>query len=371
MLRRKSRVSKRSLPSEPQTREDTLNGSLDTLAAALRAFPTREHQHSPRDDDEPGQIIEAWARHVLTCSVPPNAAAQLQPGERDWAGLRHFVVSYLEADGETVERSLSDLQGLVWMVVESMSRAVADDLAADSRAHECLEALRDASERSLDELKRVALTTVEELATIIESRTASQRNLAQELGENVTSLRGELEHVRHEAETDGLTQLANRQTFDCELKRAAGLSTLSGEPCSLILLDLDSFKAINDRYGHMVGDATLKAVADTLVRTFLRRSDLVSRYGGDEFAIILRDLGELDAVRLAIRVRDGIRLLELPAEEAIIGTTISTGVAEYRALESPESWLARADSALYTAKTVGRDRVEVAGRNTARNDIAA
>jgi diguanylate cyclase (GGDEF)-like protein len=122
------------------------------------------------------------------------------------------------------------------------------------------------------------------------------------------------------------------------------------------MIDVDEFKRVNDGFGHPAGDAVIKAVADCLVRTFPRRTDLVARYGGDEFAVILREAGLKEARVLAERLVTAVRALRVIYDGREIRVSVSVGVAECVPGEMPDLWVARADAALYQAKSAGRNR---------------
>ncbi|MEO8875432.1 MAG: GGDEF domain-containing protein, partial [Polyangiaceae bacterium] len=151
--------------------------------------------------------------------------------------------------------------------------------------------------------------------------------------------------------TDPLTKVSNRKAFDEQLERVHELAAL-GSPATLLMIDLDFLKKVNDELGHPVGDKVLKAVADTLVKTCRRRRDFVARYGGEEFAIILPETSIAEAQALAERACSAVRALNVIAKPI----TISIGIAAASRTESREDWLARADRALYNAKDAGRNR---------------
>ena len=154
--------------------------------------------------------------------------------------------------------------------------------------------------------------------------------------------RTELEYL---AITDDLTGLANRRHFRAELERAIAAARRYGSPLSLLLLDLDDFKSVNDRYGHARGDEALKAVATT-IRTRLRKADLAARIGGDEFAVLLPETGTEAAGVLARTLVDAIND-SLPAPLTV---TASAGVSTLHE-QATVDLLAEADRFLYKAKT--------------------
>jgi len=129
-----------------------------------------------------------------------------------------------------------------------------------------------------------------------------------------------------------------------------------GRPLSLIILDLDGFKAVNDTHGHAVGDRVLKALARCL-EEHLRQSDRAVRLGGEEFAVLLPETGLPQALRLAERLRQAVAALKVPPVERL---SASFGVAQASPTDSPFSLLKRADEALYRAKRAGKNRVETA-----------
>jgi diguanylate cyclase (GGDEF)-like protein len=139
------------------------------------------------------------------------------------------------------------------------------------------------------------------------------------------------------------------------------MRALVKQPVSLILIDIDEFKPINDRHGHKAGDAALEAIGSALVRCFPRRSDVVSRLGGDEFAVIAPSTSAMDGYRLATRLLDAVRELGESGQSDTVAFTVSAGLAEALEGEDADSWFARADHALYEAKAEGRDRVFIAG----------
>jgi diguanylate cyclase len=158
-----------------------------------------------------------------------------------------------------------------------------------------------------------------------------------------------------EARTDPLTQLPNRRAFDDEIHRRIAEWRRRKAPCGLMMVDVDHFKAINDRHGHPFGDRALKAIADVLVDT-VRETDIVTRFGGEEFAVILPATDEKGAMVAAERVRLAVEALAVETPEATVRVTVSLGLAVTREGDDAASLLARADEALYTSKQTGRNR---------------
>lgn len=158
-----------------------------------------------------------------------------------------------------------------------------------------------------------------------------------------------------ESRTDILTGLANRRSFDEELGRRFDQWRRHKVPVSLLLVDIDRFKKINDTYGHQVGDAALKWVATTLIGA-LRQMDVAARYGGEEFGIILPGIKLSDAANVAERLRATVAERQFREGEHAFQITVSIGVAMTTEGETPESIIKRADEALYKAKHQGRNR---------------
>ena len=161
---------------------------------------------------------------------------------------------------------------------------------------------------------------------------------------------------------DGLTGIHNRRWLDETLHRLVERSAKGDGPLSLSLIDIDHFKRFNDNHGHEAGDAVLAAVATTLGEA-LRPTDLVVRFGGEEFVILFPETGIDDAAAAADRVRLAVAEAEVagPGGAPLPRVTISMGVAELKAGQSPAAILKAADVAMYRAKTGGRNRVVVDG----------
>jgi diguanylate cyclase (GGDEF)-like protein len=158
------------------------------------------------------------------------------------------------------------------------------------------------------------------------------------------------------AATDSLTGLANTRASHDTLKRMVAQAFRTGAPLTAILLDLDHFKEINDRFGHARGDDVLAAVGAVLDET-ARESDFVGRLGGEEFLLLLPNTGRSDNLVVAEKIRDAVSEVTISGVDRLI--TASLGLAVYPDdAADPETLLRDADRALYTAKANGRDRVE-------------
>jgi len=167
------------------------------------------------------------------------------------------------------------------------------------------------------------------------------------------------ETIARLARTDSLTGLANRRTLNEALQGEIDRAGRQNGTLSVIMADLDHFKAINDRYGHLAGDQVLAGVASVL-ENHSRPYDLAARYGGEEFVLLLPLTSTDDAIAIAERIRNEVGKIAVPGRP--IPITASFGVANWMTGETPDELLARADSALYRAKDSGRNRVEDASR---------
>lgn len=166
--------------------------------------------------------------------------------------------------------------------------------------------------------------------------------------------------LRRLALHDSLTGAVNRRGFTDRLQQAQGQAALCAQPLSLVMVDIDHFKRINDVHGHAIGDSVLREVAARLRRQ-MRRGDLLGRLGGEEFAVLLPATDLEGAAVQAELARQALRREPV----AVAGTvTASLGVAQWDGSEPVSDWLERADLALYEAKRLGRDRVRLSGART-------
>ena len=182
-------------------------------------------------------------------------------------------------------------------------------------------------------------------------------------GERVLALQERLlsiqEALRHEATRDALTGLWNRRMILEQLNREVHRASRDGEALAVTVADLDHFKAVNDRYGHVVGDAVLRAASDRM-RSVLRSYDFIGRYGGEEFLIILPTCEAGLALSIAERARRAMSGASLAVDGKDIPLTVSLGVAcSAKATSDPSALIHAADQALYRAKAAGRNRVEI------------
>ena len=163
----------------------------------------------------------------------------------------------------------------------------------------------------------------------------------------------------HAAHKDPLTGVNNRYTLNETLRREIDLARRHDRPLSLLVLDIDFFKKLNDSKGHAAGDCVLKQLAEQ-VTACMRGTDILFRYGGEEFVALLNNTDEAGALRVAERVRKAIERSDFRYNDEPIKVTVSLGVATLLENESEKTFFTRADEALYEAKSEGRNRVHIA-----------
>lgn len=206
------------------------------------------------------------------------------------------------------------------------------------------------------------------LVALLEQAIRYEHTIVQDL----RALRTEVESLRIERDelaeafrvteaqslTDELTGLPNRRAFIQRLDQELSRSQRTGQPLAMVLLDIDNFKAVNDGYGHYVGDMMLRSYAESMVRE-LRQHDLLARYGGEEFVLLLPETLLGDARNAMAKLAHRLRNEPLGIDDTDIDLpTFSAGIACWRTGESPTSLINRADQALYLAKRLGRNRIE-------------
>lgn len=195
------------------------------------------------------------------------------------------------------------------------------------------------------------------LALEIGRERATRRALSEEIG-----LREEREkELRRLAEEDPLTALLNRRSFTDKANAMIAASEAEGTDIALIIVDLDHFKQVNDTYGHPAGDAVIRAFADLLLGQLRNERNLVGRFGGEEFGILLQGCDLASAAASARQIQDALLGRAMPVSETLaLKVTASLGIAARHAGEALASLTARADQALYRAKNEGRNRLGIA-----------
>lgn len=203
---------------------------------------------------------------------------------------------------------------------------------------------------------------VDLMAKQVSGMRSSMSHLSTELTANqseVARLTDELQRLRDDAMTDALSGLLNRRGFDRALAALESGANRDQPPFSLVMIDIDHFKRVNDNFGHLTGDRVIQGIA-ALLRACVKGNDTLARYGGEEFAVLLPATTMTGALTVAEQIRSTIqraRIRRMNSEEVVTQLTVSAGVGQFRRGEEVEQLVQRTDSALYLAKQSGRNKV--------------
>ncbi len=278
----------------------------------------------------------------------PKPVSGLAKDIEDFFSRQHLEVSFLETKNDTVKQIVLDLTD----TIQEITSTTGD---FDHKMELSIEEIQAAG--NIDDILTLKNGIIEEIKKV---RVCSQ-SIKRELNEyrrTTKSLSSKLEQTEAKALVDALTNVLNRNAYNMKISQMVREFTRVNEPFSLLVIDIDLFKKFNDQYGHKAGDRVLRSVAAS-VQESLRASDLVFRYGGEEFVVLLGGAHLENAAKLAEKVREGVEKDYYIDKERKMKVTVSLGVACVRTGDTELSLFERADKALYVAKDKGRNRVEL------------
>ncbi len=352
-----------SVAPTSQSSEAGLGLVLDALGGVLTALSRYPIDLPDRPGEQSAEEIGRWQRHATLGFALEEGTGTGSVGvnDRDWGGVVRAVTEQRRDEHKYVESSITELREALWACVETVHNAVKIDHTADTSTGTQMDRAKDALKRmQTGSIKQEVLGAVLAIEGALQTRRDQQQEQYVSLATKLDRMGKQLEEARKDSTTDPLTGIGNRKLFDMMGPRAVQMYALSRQPVVMLMIDLDKLKLINDMYGHQAGDQAICNLGKALSKVFLRQSDVLCRYGGDEFAVILQNTDWKMAQTLARRLQEQVVAMPAPHPAMEFSIGASVGVAQLEAHEEVDEWIARADKALYKAKQNGRDRVCVA-----------
>ena len=275
--------------------------------------------------------------------------------------FKRRLIGFIARQKDYVGVREKELREIIDLLTQALSTFDSDNRVYNQAVYEQSDKIEGLTR--LDDIRKIKQSLREEVTlmrrTVTEKQERDQERV-EGLSLQIQNLNAELEKSRAESLADGLTAAYNRRAFDWEIRSLVDRNTVMHRPFSLMLIDIDDFKKINDVHGHPVGDRVLVSMVDKC-REYIRAEDFFARYGGEEFALILPGASLRNAVKKArhiCRAVAGTRYLtdDTPGARPL-RVTISIGVSAFAAGDTVETMVARADKALYRAKQEGKNRV--------------
>ncbi len=349
--------------------ESIADGAIDTLSNVLQVMG-RESFPLENDIDESvfPEMCTEFAAHVENgAGVPSFDIPASADGTREWAHVRRFFSDRRTAERTFVTERLNDYRGVVEDLVSGLRNIGERDQNTELSVRRNLNRIEDAVGTGvLPEIRKALTQTITKVSeTFEEQRRAYEKELA-ELNNRMSNLRQDLVAAHEEMKRDALTDAYNRGAFDTAISQSLNMHFILNQSVTLLLIDIDKFKHINDTFGHAAGDEVLRGIGETLARSFIRKSDIVARYGGDEFAVILNDTTAKNSENIVERFLTAVRNVTVPYAPEETQVTCSIGYTEVHADDTVESLINRADKALYMAKKNGRNQAA----HLAHEDVA-
>lgn len=298
------------------------------------------------------EVLDTFAKQLVDPSQDIN---------RVLFRLRQFFSSYRIDEYSYVQKTFDDFRAIIWDLVDQLAEDIVQEQNESDEMQESLEELKEAVEsNSIDVLKNQSRQFID---SYMEFQTRKDERRTERMGmikKNLDSVKKKLTEANQNMRRDHLTSAFNRKSFDEHVKEQVSMQKVTGGSVSMIMLDIDHFKKINDNYGHAIGDFVLVECVKLLNKLFSRDNDFVARIGGEEFAIILPNHKIDHVVPKAENALKTIASEVFVQDDAEIRFTVSMGISELAPNEDGESWMKRADDALYESKNSGRNKFTVA-----------
>ena len=320
-------------------------------------------------------LIDTINKHLLEFAGHPVrkvrgqldefAKELLQPKEGDVERIlfrfRQFFSAYRIDETAYFQKTFEEFRTIIWDFVDQLAEDISKEEHEDFEIRQNLDDLKEAVEsNSIDALKNQSRKFIDCYVEKQFKKDKRRSGRMKSIRKNLNLVKKQLLEANDNMRLDHMTQALNRKSFDEFCVQHNKLFQASHQPVCLLMVDIDHFKRINDTYGHPIGDFVLKELVKTLKSLLLRECDVLARIGGEEFAVILPDYQMEHALKKAEEVLARVRTEVYVHENREIRFTVSMGIAQLCEGESVESWVKRADLALYHAKENGRNRVSVA-----------
>jgi diguanylate cyclase len=304
-----------------------------------------------------------WYEYVA--GINPMLKQAIDQQLADSTSLDDTVVAQLHAahiapaDEDTMSRISTDIQRVMAALAATASQTGSQAGAYGAQLSGLSSVL---GQPGTGDLAPYLSEVVASTADMQRSVDALQQRVA--MGESeILKLREDLDRACHEALRDPLTGLMNRKGFDQRIAALFSTAPGKGEGHFVVMLDIDHFKNVNDTHGHVIGDQVIQGVADILRGTVTNPAHSATRYGGEEFALLMPQSTRQECTRVAETIRARVKAMRTRSRKAQgepVSVTISGGMAEWQARDDATSLIMRADAALYRSKSEGRDRLTVA-----------
>lgn len=303
--------------------------------------------------------------------VEPNPSAKQL--ENSLFEIRQFFSSYRIDEYSYIQNTFDDFKRIVWDFADQLSEDIEFENNKDKSLATSLKDLKEAVDaNSIETLRLKSRDFINSYVEYQNQKNAIRNRRMDSVKRNLNSIKKQLLEANSSLGVDHLTSAHNRKSFDDYIKKIVQMQALSSEnPCSLIMLDIDFFKKINDSYGHDIGDFVLKECVKLLQSVFNKEDMMIARIGGEEFVVVLPQFTASQATQKAEEAMKRIRDEAFIQGELVIRFTVSMGIAELKSNETTSDWLKRADTALYQSKNSGRNKYTLAGLELPKTPKAA
>lgn len=275
--------------------------------------------------------------------------------------IRQFFSSYRIDEYSYIQNTFDDFKRIVWDFADQLSEDIKFESNKEKQMGTHLKDLREAVEaNSIEVLRLKSREFINSYVEYQQQKNEIRQKRIVNVKKNMETIKKQLMVANNNLNSDHLTTASNRRAFDEYIDKLVHLHSINKAPLSLITLDIDFFKKINDVYGHDVGDFVLKECVRILKTVFFKEEEMVARVGGEEFVIVLPNHSIEQCIARAEALQAIVRNEAFVVGDHAIKFTVSMGIAQILENEKIADWLKRADTALYNSKNTGRNKFTLA-----------
>jgi diguanylate cyclase len=320
-------------------------------------------------------FIDTFNKHLIEIESHPTRAVREQLDgfakeviqadekqiEKTLFKLRQFFGTYRIAEYSYIENTFNDFRRIIIDFIDQLGEDLSDEKKEDIEIKSRIDHLREAVEaNSIDVLKKESREFIDTYVLIQAKKEKRRSRRTESVKKSLGTVKKQLDEAQNEMKYDHLTGAFNRRSFDDHVRNLIKNSEQPFKHHTIVSLDIDHFKKVNDCYGHEIGDFVLQECVKMLQGIFSRPNDFVARVGGEEFVVVMSDTKGDQVMKKAENALQKIRAEVFVKGNLRINFTVSMGVAERLPGEKMDAWVKRADRALYQSKNTGRNKVTLA-----------